>query len=1349
MPGSNSSVSINALLQKTEHYDKDERYMATSDLCEVIKRYSSSGSSHHQQQQSSYEGYGKVDAATERRICTAVLSLLKDKSNDVQAVAVKTLGVLLTTVQEEQVLEIAESLTDQVLDSSKSELRDVYAIGLRTLCKTVPAPMGDRVSQRLVIRLLEGMSSTDENISLASLDILTDLISRFGATAASLTRQHEPILNKSLQQLNSTSHLIRKRAGNAIGCLSGVLSDTLLVRMVESLLSQIERGADTRALMRTMCTVAGVVGHRLGKTQIDRILPIFLSFCKTDDALTGDDEDDRMIDDEDDQEAMSRQNEVRESCFNGFESFVLKSHVELIQPHLDKIVQAALAYMSYDPNYSYGSDEDEEEDQGDNEDEDDYEDEFEDEDDEDEDDDDSWKVRRASIRALTAVVESQKHNPSLLWNKEYEVRLNKSTTVASALVGRFKEREENCRVDVIDCFTKLLSVTVSASANGVISLAPSTKEDDMDTADGCVVVVIDFRTKYASALVKACEKLLSGRKGGDRSKSSALALLSTLCRAPGGIGGATEINSVFDHVKTFLSGGSSTPGDGLSHHQAAISKSLKLEALSLVRIMLSCNMHDPVCVKNGLHNMLLDDLYLAVKEQWYKVIAEALRVLTEVPKFFVTGYTGSEDPSIKKEEMSSVATTLYKAIEPLLAASDVDQEIKECALSASASLLSSLHSSLTEDQMSSMLSLLLEKLGNETTRIAAIKTLSAIASASDKESMVDDAIKLAPIFGEAISIMASFLKQQSRTLKQNSLEAMNVVITNHGIEDPALSDGVLFSSILSDLAALIADSDLHLSHLGMRVCISTLRVCSACGPAIKTQVLPPALVLSTSSLLQEPALESLLKLLEQMIVSDAVDFTVLFAMLKDKSTAEESLGKHAIANLAKCIGVITAATTVENRHKVLSELLQFLENARSPSDSVEIRQVVLNLLISGNLGRVVDYNSMDSFVDRIKNIYLAYFDSSSEEIKHAAAYALGRAAIGSRSLLLPAIVDKLENSDQKKQYLLLTALREFIQCQLKSNKDCLPESIPVILPHLLNHTSDPEEGARTMVAECLGLLASVKEFPMLQKLQQLVKDHSDIKAEGGHIAADDADSKKNALICWTAVTSVKHAIASKGSVPDLAESMPVFIDLLKQEEVSVRNASLLMIYSSVHHMPQLVSSFLRDIMPTLYEVAGLKLTRIVDLGPFKHTVDDALPMRKSAMSVFATCLEKLPGSMDIAAFMPVLASALGDLEDVQLQAHHIVITVTQKYPTYLVTALDNFIPALETMFMDKTFKRKTNNKTGTELERAKEWIKSGLRALLAMSKLEGPMANRRFSTLVERVKGDAKFRPMLDAIDGL
>jgi len=818
-----SSVSVTALLKKTEHYDKDERYMATSDLCEVLKRHSSGGN---------YDGYHAMDASTERKICTAVLRLLHDKSNDVQAIAVKTLGILLTTVHEEQVLEIADSLADQVLDRDKSELRDVYAIGLRTLCKTVPSEMGDKVSQKLVGRLLKGIQSDNEEIVLACLDVLTDLLGRFGASSLHVTRQHEAILQLCLTQLSSDSHVVRKRAGNTIGCLSVVLSDALLVRMVESLLTQINmaegvgksgrrrtrlaqkqaaaqkatKAGDTRALIRTMCTVSGAVGHRLGQEQIDRIVPIFLRFCDPDDAVTGDDDmddDDEMMDEaEEDEAAIALANELRESCFTGFESFVSRCPAE-VEPQLGQIVQAALAYMSYDPNYSYGDDEVEDVDEDDDYEE--EEDDLEEEDEDDDDDDDSWKVRRAAIRALAAVVKAKQHDPSMLWVKVYNVRKGKSTTVANALVSRFKEREENCRVDVIDCTTSLLSVTVNATAEGGVRFA---SPDAMDT-DG---VVIDLSTSYRPTLVKSCEKLLSIKKGGERSKAAALALLSTLCRAPGGVGGQEEIDSVFTHIQNFISAGQ---GDH-SLHRDTSSKTLKLDALRLVNDMLASDKHNPVCIKRGIYKTLLPDLCLSVKEHWYKVIAEALRVLSEVPRYFLMGYDGTEDPAVKKQEMDSVGTSIYDAIEPLLSAHDVDQEIKERALVTCASLLSALHTNLTKVQMDRLLTLILERLRNETTRIAAIKTLSTVASASGVDSMADDdKIDLSLILGDSVSEMASFLKQQSRSLKQSSLEALDIVVTNHGSEDPALSDGQLFSTVLREVADLIVDSDLHLSHLSL------------------------------------------------------------------------------------------------------------------------------------------------------------------------------------------------------------------------------------------------------------------------------------------------------------------------------------------------------------------------------------------------------------------------------------------------------------------------------------------------------------------------------------------------------
>ena len=464
---STGPTNYNDLLKKTEHYDKDERYMAISDLCEALKRNAAQASSSEHGGDATSGGANSspyvshIDSQTERRICSAVLSLLDDSSNDVQTVAVKTLSVLLVTVQEEQVVEICDRLCTLVLDQSKSDLRDVYAIGLKTLVERVPNSMGNIVSHRLISRLIDGIHTNSttpsakgkgkkpptptsgtsvedknsEEIVLACLNVLTDLLTRFGATSNSITQQHEPLLNVTLSQLASPRPVVRKRAGTTIGVLATVISDTLLTRLVERILDQIDqaeglgksgkrkakkahkggsdkrtlaasdlRSADTRSLIRTMCTVSGTVGHRLYQGHIDRIVPIFLRFCDPDDAVTGDDEDydsdEVMADASDDMKGMSEeaaaamQIELRESCFAGFESFVLRCPA-LIQPHLDQIVHSSLAYMRYDPNYSYGdedsSDEDAIEDEDEEVEDDEEEDEYSDEDDmSDEEDDENW-----------------------------------------------------------------------------------------------------------------------------------------------------------------------------------------------------------------------------------------------------------------------------------------------------------------------------------------------------------------------------------------------------------------------------------------------------------------------------------------------------------------------------------------------------------------------------------------------------------------------------------------------------------------------------------------------------------------------------------------------------------------------------------------------------------------------------------------------------------------------------------------------------------------------------------------------------------------------------------------------
>jgi cullin-associated NEDD8-dissociated protein 1 len=121
---------------------------------------------------------------------------------------------------------------------------------------------------------------------------------------------------------------------------------------------------------------------------------------------------------------------------------------------------------------------------------------------------------------------------------------------------------------------------------------------------------------------------------------------------------------------------------------------------------------------------------------------------------------------------------------------------------------------------------------------------------------------------------------------------------------------------------------------------------------------------------------------------------------------------------------------------------------------------------------------------------------------------LGRATVGAVDAFLPGILTALEGSSGKKQYLLLSALREFIHCFRDKEGGDLSSHIPVILTHLERNCASDEESVRSMVAECLGSLACIEPktiFPVLQKL---------------------AANPEKPIVRWTVGSAVKFAIGS-------------------------------------------------------------------------------------------------------------------------------------------------------------------------------------------------------------------------------
>ncbi|GMI50489.1 hypothetical protein TeGR_g14885 [Tetraparma gracilis] len=214
-----STTSVSKLLEQMSNYDKDERYMACSDL--------------HNQVVSSTTQF---DASLERRICAAVLLRLDDANNDVQSIAVKTLGAILLKVRDNAVLTIADALTKSMFDDSKAALRDIYTIGLKKLLVTVPAKTGGPVAHSLVQRLLGGVSQgADQSVTLSCLSCLADCLDRF---PSHLADSHESIMATALHQLQfGEGGVVKKKVIGMMGVIAGAVSDALLGRLVETLLT--------------------------------------------------------------------------------------------------------------------------------------------------------------------------------------------------------------------------------------------------------------------------------------------------------------------------------------------------------------------------------------------------------------------------------------------------------------------------------------------------------------------------------------------------------------------------------------------------------------------------------------------------------------------------------------------------------------------------------------------------------------------------------------------------------------------------------------------------------------------------------------------------------------------------------------------------------------------------------------------------------------------------------------------------------------------------------------------------------------------------------------------------------
>uniref|UniRef100_A0A2I2YMU4 Cullin associated and neddylation dissociated 2 (putative) n=1 Tax=Gorilla gorilla gorilla TaxID=9595 RepID=A0A2I2YMU4_GORGO len=938
--------------------------------------------------------------------------------------------------------------------------------------------------------------------------------------------------------------------------------------------------------------------------------------------------------------------ELRESCLQAFEAFLRKCPKEM-GPHVPSVTSLCLQYIKHDPNYNYDSDEDEE--QMETEDS-----EFSEQESEDEysdDDDMSWKVRRAAAKCIAALISSR---PDLLPNFH--------CTLAPVLIRRFKEREENVKADVFTAYIVLLRQTRPPKGWLEAMEEPTQTGSNLHMLRGQVPLV-----------VKALQRQLKDRSV--RARQGCFSLLTELAGVLPG--------SLAEHMPVLVSGIIFSLADRSS------SSTIRMDALAFLQGLLGT---EPAEAFHPHLPILLPPVMACVADPFYKIAAEALVVLQELVRaLWPLHRPRMLDPEPYVGEMSAV--TLAR-----LRATDLDQEVKERAISCMGHLVGHLGDRLGDDLEPTLL-LLLDRLRNEITRLPAIKALMLVAVSPLQ-------LDLQPILAEALRILASFLRKNQRALRLATLAALDALAQSQGLSLPPSA----VQAVLAELPALVNESDMHVAQLAVDFLATVTQAQPASLVEVSGPVLSELLRLLRSPLLPAGVLAAAEGFLQALVGTrpPCVDYAKLISLLtapvyEQAVDGGPGLHKQVFHSLARCVAALSAACPQE----AASTASRLVCDARSPHSSTGVK--VLAFLSLAEVGQVAGPGPQRE----LKAVLLEALGSPSEDVRAAASYALGRVGAGSLPDFLPFLLEQIE-AEPRRQYLLLHSLREALGA---AQPDSLKPYAEDIWALLFQRCEGAEEGTRGVVAECIGKLVLVNPSFLLPRLRK-------------QLAAGRPHTRS------TVITAVKFLISDQ----------PHPID------------PLLKSFIAVHNKPSLVRDLLDDILPLLYQETKIRrdLIREVEMGPFKHTVDDGLDVRKAAFECMYSLLESCLGQLDICEFLNHVEDGLKDHYDIRMLTFIMLARLATLCPAPVLQRVDRLIEPLRATCTAKV-------KAGSvkqEFEKQDELKRSAMRAVAALLTIpevgKSPImadfssqirSNPELAALFESIQKDSASAPSTDSME--
>ena len=599
-----------------------------------------------------------------------------------------------------------------------------------------------------------------------------------------------------------------------------------------------------------------------------------------------------------------------------------------------------------------------------------------------------------------------------------------------------------------------------------------------------------------------------------------------------------------------------------------------------------------------------------------------------------------------------------------------------------------------------MVSLIVEKLNNETTRLSSIRALKTI---------IESPLKLdvsAPL-GDAMTILKSFLKKYDRQLRVASLDTIAAIINCKGQE---LEVSELLQTA-EEVSVLVSEDDMGVSNGSIDLLKDIVCSRSELTPKILDLVFNPLTNLLGSVTLQAATLEKAQALLsvigkQNNIDSDMIAFNLI-------SFGEGSQTNSTRIGTAQCAASLCHESGLTS--KMISEVLRKLEGCDAKDNVKQFSFFLIKEI--GRKGLIFDAES-----DRIMYVIMQAIQlPGNDEVADSAALALGGVAAGNSSDYMAKIIHYLyqeAEESSRTRYYMLKALNTALKIVCKRSDGIFEEKMARDIISALVSISvqeDMNEEKKAIIGECYGELALIAPDLVLPDFSNQLQSTDDNK--------------------MMALLGLKEAIVDRPHpIDEILQNklLPQALNLLADPDVHVRRASAQLLGTAAHSKPELVKHLLPEHLPNLFSQTRINpdLIRVINLGPFKHKVDDGLEQRKSAFDcigiLITKCWTAFPDHTQVAN---VVCDGLGDDYDVKLKCHDLVSLLCARSPGVMLSVLDRVVDP----FTATLSARVKSDAVRQEVDRNEDMIRSCLRSVESLDRLEGSQDVGSFRSFMDTV----------------